>query len=149
MNVCPHNKFERFRFFVLPDNRSGTQNIDIPANEARPLQLAQLTIHSDPGDIVKLRATIGWVATEGLPVVIFTIWRDEPVTGTFVARARETGEQANDRFEITDFSHDDTFFPEERNYTYYLTAHLEDNDTGASVIGPVTFTAVEIDACSG
>jgi len=145
-----HDKFERYRFFVLPVNRPFQQSTGIVKDAPPPNTVARLIIHADPGDVVWLTATVGWLATGsdvGSPDIVFAIRRDDPVTGKIIASIIEDVEFNLDSSSVTSFSGVDTNFDEAREYQYFLTAENIDIDSGAEIIGPVTFNATEIDIC--
>jgi len=144
MTVCGHNEFERFRFFVLPNNTRDAVNMPVSSDPDNPTVLARLSIHSDPNDAVWLTAAVGWQADILQPEVLFKIWRGEPVTGLLIFSAKEKGETA-DRFKATSFSHVDTIFTKAGEYAYTLTAEVTEPGNAAVVTGPITFTAAEIE----
>jgi protein associated with RNAse G/E len=85
-----------------------------------------------------LQETSTVFATNG---VLFKIWRDSTVI--FSAYRSLFGSNSKT---ITSFNHVDSSFAAERHFNYYLTAELPTSGTAATVIGPITFTATEIDS---
>ncbi|MGD0152836.1 MAG: hypothetical protein ABSC17_03595 [Thermacetogeniaceae bacterium] len=121
-----------------------------------PMVLAALTgaqaLGLDAGDRVWLAGTIGWRAvTNGKGVtrvdVIFRIFRNTPVTGLQLFSIRESAESAFDNFEATSFDHVDINPAADGNtlVSYFLTAELPLAGSAATVIGPVTFIASELE----
>jgi hypothetical protein len=151
---CHHNEFERFAFFVLPSNTSGSVSIPLSTG---PTTLATLTIHTDPDDVVSLTGTVGWrVIANGTGLtranVLFQFMRHAVVGGPVIFSADDSGESGFDLNKVTSFSHVDTGFTDfddsgftKRRTTYFLTAQLLDPGSAATVIGPITFTATEIE----
>lgn len=140
LSLSCHDKFERFRFFVLPTNVSGAVNIVLSAT---PVTLAAITIGADCDDAVSLAATIGLQETSAVAAengVLFKIWRDS--TLLFSAYRSLFGSPNKT---IVSFTHVDSDPVVERHYNYYVTAELPTAGTAATVIGPITFTAMEID----
>ncbi|HWR44255.1 hypothetical protein [Sporomusa sp.] len=146
-------EIKRFRFFVLPNNTTGSVSIPITRSPATTT-LASLTRRSDcdSDSAVLLSATVGWVAiTDGTGLdrvdVLFKIWRGAPVTGTLIFSADDSGESGFDSRKVTSFSHVDTRFDfrSSKPPTYFLTAELPDTGSVATVIGPITFTATEFE----
>jgi len=145
-----HDEFKNFSFFVLPNNITGSVAIPITLSPT-PTPLASLTLRSDCNCncAVLLNATVGWLAVAngtGLDRVdvLFKIWRGLPLSN-LVFSADDSAEAAFDSRKVTSFSHVDTNFGSLRLYTYYLTAELPDAGSAATVIGPITFTATEIE----
>lgn len=140
-----HNDdFERFAFFVLPTNTSGSVSIPLSAS---PTTLATITIHSDRNDVVFLTGTVGWRAvTNGTGLnkvnVLFQIRRNA-VGGSLIFSADDSAEASGDNKRVTSFNHVDT--STKSRTTYFLTAQLTDAGSAATVIGPITFTATEIE----
>jgi hypothetical protein len=138
------NEFERFAFFVLPTNTSGSVSIPLSAS---PTTLATVTIHTDRDDVVFLTGTVGWQAkTNGTGLskanVLFKIRRNA-VGGSLIFSADDSGEADGDNNRVTSFDHVDTSIT--GRITYFLTAQLTDAGSAATVIGPITFTATEIE----
>lgn len=139
-----HNDdFERFAFFVLPTNTSGSISIPLSTN---PTPLATVTIHSDRDDVILLTGTVGWRAvTNGTGLnkvnVLFQIRRNA-AGGSVIFSADDSAEAAGDNNRVTSFTHVDTSI--KSRTTYFLTAQLTDPGSAATVIGPITFTATEI-----
>jgi hypothetical protein len=136
--------FERFAFFVLPTNTSGSVSIPLSAS---PTTLATITIHSDRNDVIFLTGTVGWrVVTNGTGLnkanVLFQIRRNA-VGGSLIFSADDSGEANADNNRVTSFDHVDTGI--KGRITYFLTAQLTDAGSAATVIGPITFTATEIE----
>ena len=137
--------FERFAFFVLPNNTTGSVSIPLSAT---PTPLATVTIPTDRDDVVFLTGTVGWRAvTNGRGLekvdVLFKIWRNSLV-GTPIFSALDSGEAGGDDNRVTSFAHVDTGVTECFT-TYFLTAELPDAGSAATVVGPITFTATEIE----
>ncbi|VBB06740.1 Hypothetical protein LUCI_1976 [Lucifera butyrica] len=142
-----HNEVERFRFFVLPNNVSGSVAIPLTLSPT-PTTLASLTLRSDCRNTVLLSATVGWLAvTNGTGLarvdVLFRIWRGAPVTGALIFSADDSASSTADNSRVSSFSHVDTLLT--RPFSYFLTAELPDAGSAATVIGPVTFTAIEFE----
>lgn len=121
-----------------------------------PMVLATLTgaqaLGLDAGDRVWLTGTVGWVAvTNGTGVskvdVIFRIFRNTPVAGPQIFSARESAESGFDNFKTTSFVHVDInpAFNGATLVSYFLTAELPLASSAATVIGPITFTAAELE----
>lgn len=145
-NRSDRESFERFSFFVLPDNTNGAANIPISSNAASPTILPSIAIHSDRDDAVWLTASVGWRAVTGVPNVLFRIWRNAPITGVLIASALQGGDSSSEKNYVTSFSHIDTKFAHSRERQYFLTAEVTNGPTpSATITGPVTFTAAEID----
>jgi len=127
-------------FSTLPDNNSGSVNIPITTS-ATPL--AAITAQASPGLDLVLRASVGWQLPAG-PVtpILFKIWRGSPNIGTLIYSAIDTGEGNFDFRKVTSLAHVDRGFAASGPVTYTLTAELTNPGTAASVIGPLTFTAV-------
>ena len=147
-DVC----LENFRFFVLPSNTAGSVCIPI-TDSPTPRTLASLILRSDcEFDFTALAATVGWQAvSEGRGIdrvsVLFKIWRGTPVTGQLIFSARDSAESDDDNRRVTSFTHVDTGFDfrSSRPPVYFLTAELPNEGSAANVIGPITFTATEIE----
>ena len=141
-------EINNLRFFVLPNNTSGSVCIPLTLSP-RPTTLACLTLRSDSEcDTVFLTATVGWLAvTNGTCLdrvnVLFKIWRGSPVTGTLIFSADDSGESGFDSRKVTSFTHVDN--RPSRPHSYTLTAELPDAGSAATVIGPITFVAIEFE----
>ena len=139
---------ENFRFSVLPNNVSGSVSIPLTST---PTILASLTLRSDcDSDFTVLAATVGWLAvTDGTGLdkvnVLFKIWRGAPLTGCLIFSADDSGESGFDSRKVTSFTHVDTGLRSFKGPTYFLTAELPDAGSAATVIGPITFIATEIE----
>lgn len=145
-----NDEFINFSFSVLPSNTSGSVAIPLTLSPT-PTTLATLTMRSgcDCNCAVALNATVGWLAVAngtGLERVdvLFKIWRGVPLTN-LVFSALDSAESGFDSRKLTSFNHVDTRFGSSRFYTYYLTAELPNIGSAATVIGPITFTATEIE----
>lgn len=91
---------------------------------------------------VQLEVVVGWEATFGVPIVEFSILRDDPNTGTVIFTTLERGDFILNQFITTSFEHVD--LPGETgDVLYYLEARVVAGGT-ATVIGPVTFSGTEI-----
>lgn len=144
------DEFRNFSFSVLPSNTSGSVAIPLTLSPT-PTTLATLTLQSgcDCNCAVALSATVGWVAVAngtGLTRVdvLFKIWRGVPLSN-LVFSAIDSADSALANRIVTSFNHVDTRFGSSRFYTYYLTAELPNIGSAATVIGPITFTATEIE----
>ena len=138
------DSFERFAFFVLPTNTSGSVSIPLSTS---PTTLATITIHGDRNDVVFLTGTVGWRAvTNGTGLnkvnVLFQIRRNA-AGGSLIFSADDSAEANGDNNRVTSFNHVDTNIKSQT--TYFLTAQLIDVGSAATVIGPITFTATEIE----
>lgn len=128
------------QYYTLPQNTTGAANIPI-FNTPTPLVI--LTVTPGTGNnIGTVRANIGWEALTGTTRVIFKVWRGAPNTGNLVYSATDSGEGNFDFRKVTTLAHVDRGFTTSGLVTYTLTAELTNPDTAASVIGPLTFTAV-------
>jgi hypothetical protein len=79
--------------------------------------------------------------------VIFRIFRNTPVAGPQIFSARESAESGFDNFKTTNFVHVD-INPASNGTTlvsYFLTAELPLAGSAATVIGPITLTAAELE----
>jgi len=148
--MSQNDEFINFSFSVLPSNTSGSVSIPLTLTPT-PTTLATLTLRSgcDCNCAVLLNATVGWLAvTDGTGLervdVLFKIWRGVPLSN-LVFSALDSAESGFDSRRVTSFSHVDTRFGASRFYTYYLTAELLNSGSAATVIGPITFTATEIE----
>jgi len=127
-------------FFTLPQNTSGSVIIPITTSVT---PLAALTVQASPDLDLSLRAAIGWQLPPGRTTpILFKIWRGAPNTGNLIYSALDTGEGSFDFRKVTALAHVDRGFTTTGLVTYTLTAELTDPGTAASVIGPLTFTAV-------
>lgn len=138
-----YGKLDEFGYYVLPSNISGSVDISL---ESAVTDLASTKIHSDRDHAVLLTATVGYQAvTDGTGLsrvnVLFKIWRGS----TMVFSANDTAESTSDQKRVTSFTHVDTGFTASRHYKYVLTAELPDIGSAATIIGPVTLTATEIE----
>lgn len=140
------DRFEKFNFFVLPNNTNGAVNIPISSNAASPTILASLAIYADRDDVLWLTASVGWRADTGVVNVLFRIWRNAPVTGILIASALQGGDSNSEINYVTSFSHVDANFTHSRERLYFLTAEVTNAPNTATVRGPITFTATEIDS---
>lgn len=146
-----HNdQFENFNFYVLPSNTSGSVSIPITLSPT-PTPLASVTLRTDCECrcATVLSATVGWVAvTNGIGLgrvdVLFRIWRGLPSAGTFIFSAVDSGQSILDPNQVTSFTHVDTHVGS-RPHTYVLTAELLNTGGAATVIGPITFVASELE----
>jgi len=127
-------------FFTLPNNTSGSVNIPITAS-ATPL--AAITVQTFSGLELSLRAAVGWQLPPGrITPILFKIWHGAPNTGNLIYSTLDTGEGNFDFRKVTALAHVDRGFTTSGPVTYTLTAELTNPGTEASVIGPLTFTAV-------
>lgn len=138
-----HDKLDEIGYYVLPNNISESVTISL---ESAATDLASIKIHSDRDHVVLLTATVGYLAvTDGTGLsrvnVLFKIWRGS----TVVFSANDTAESNSDQKKVTSFTHVDTGFTASKHYKYVLTAELPDTGSAATVIGPVTLTAIEIE----
>lgn len=141
--------FERFRFDVLTPNTNGAISVPISTVVTSPTTLATVNIRTDINDVVWLTATVGWIAATGVTNVRFKIFRGNPTTGTLISSALAGGESGFERNYVTSFSHVDTNLPTIfTDQLYTLTAEVITAGTTATAVGPVTFTASEIDSQS-
>jgi hypothetical protein len=138
---------------LQPNNFSGVIALPLAGT---PVVLASLTdayaLSLDEGDRVWLAGTVGWTAvTNGTGVskvdVIFRIFRNTPLAGPQVFTVRESAEPGFDNFKTTSFIHVD-IDPVSNGATlvsYFLTAELPLSGSAATVIGPITFTAADLE----
>lgn len=127
-------------FFTLPHNTFGSVNIPITAS-ATPL--AAITVQTSPDLELALRVAVGWQVPPGrITPVLFKIWRGAPNTGNLIYSALDSAEGNYDFRKVTSLAHVDRGFTTSGLVTYTLTAELTSPGTAASVIGPLTFTAV-------
>lgn len=127
-------------FFTLPQNTFGSVNIPITAS-ATPL--AAITVQTSPDLELALRAAVGWQLPPGrITPVLFKIWRGAPNTGNLIYSALDSAEGNYDFRKVTALAHVDRGFTTSGLVTYTLTAELTSSGTAASVVGPLTFTAV-------
>lgn len=148
--MSQNDEFKTFRYYVSPNNTSESVSIPISLSPT-PTSLASLTLRSDCtcDCAVLLSATVGWQAiTNGTNLdrvdVLFKIWRGLPLS-TLIFSAIDSADSDSDSRRVTSFSHVDTRLRSSRLFTYYLTAELPDSGSAATVIGPITFTATEIE----
>ncbi|AET67073.1 hypothetical protein Desor_1415 [Desulfosporosinus orientis DSM 765] len=135
-----------YQFYTLPQNTSGAA--DIPIFNT-PTTLASLTVAAGSGsDIATVRANIGWQAQSGGNViqVLFKIWRGAPITGELVCSVQDSAESAFDYVATTDFSEVVSGLTSNQPVTFVLTAETVGTNTLAKVIGPLTFTALDINS---
>ena len=145
-------EIERFNFFVLPNNTSGSVSQPIALSPGFTV-LATLGLHCRDFDHgVILTATVGWLAvTDGTDLdrvnVLFKIWRGAPGHGNLIFSADDSGESGFDSRKVTSFTHVDARFDHrsEKSRSYTLTAELPDPGSAATVIGPITFVATELE----
>ncbi|SMD02564.1 hypothetical protein [Sporomusa malonica] len=144
-------EIDQFRFYVLPNNTTGSVSIPLTLSPT-PTTLASLSLRSDSdcNSTVLLTATVGWLAvTDGTGLekvnVLFKIWRGTPVAGTLIFSADDSGESGADNRKVTSFAHVDNRSRSSKSPTYFLTAELPDAGSAATVIGPITFTATELE----
>lgn len=142
-----------FKFFVLPNNTSGSVSKPIALSPALTT-LATLTLNScrDFDFAVFLTATVGWRAiTDGTGLervnVLFKIWRGAPASGALIFSADDSGESGFDNNKVTSFTHVDTCgcHRSSKQRIYTLTAELPDAGSAATVTGPITFVAAKLD----
>lgn len=145
MSNCRKQKLERFRFFVLPNNFSGSVNLPISSSPANPTILASLEIPVELHDAIWLTGNVGWMADSGIANVLFKIWRGSPVTGTLIYSALQGGESGFERNYIASLSHIDVDECHSSCTTYFLTAEVINPPATATVIGPITFIAAAIE----
>lgn len=127
-------------FYTLPNNTSGSVNIPITTSVTT---LAAITVQTSPDLELSLRAAVGWQLPPGqITPILFKIWRGAPNTGNLIYSAVDTGEGNFDFRKVTALAHIDRGFTTSGPVTYTLTAELTRPGTEASVIGPLTFTAV-------
>jgi len=109
-----------------------------------PTPLASITVLTGPENTVALRAEIGWMVQKSNTTptnVIFKFWRGTPVTGTLLFSAIDSGETFFDMNVVTSLAHIDTGFTFVQDTTYMLTAEVQNPNTSATVVGPLSFTA--------
>lgn len=137
---------------LQPNNFS--EAIALPLS-GTPMVLAALTgaqaLGLDAGDRVWLAGTVGWRAvTNGTGAtkvdVIFRIFRNTPVTGPQVFSIRASAESGFDNFEATGFDHVDINPVTDGNtlVSFFLTAELPLAGSAATIVGPITFIASEL-----
>jgi len=150
--MSPDIEIENFRFFVLPDNTSGSVSKPIARSPALTT-LARLCLDSGRNfDAVLLTATVGWQAVTDATGqekvdVLFKIWRGAPGTGALIFSVVDSGESGFDSNKVPSFTHVDTSC-DCRPLTQLrdpLTAELPDAGSAATVVGPITFVATELD----
>lgn len=128
--------------YSIPNNTYNS--VSIPVTSV-PTPLASITVHTSPGDAVALRAEIGWMVRQVSNItptnVIFRFWRGTPVTGTLLFSAIDSGETFFDMNVVTSLAHIDTGFTFVQDTTYMLTAEVQNPNTSATVVGPLSFTA--------
>lgn len=138
---------------LQPSNFSGA--IALPLS-GTPMVLAALTgaqaLRLDAGNRVWLTGTVGWQAlANGTGTtrvdVIFRIFRNTPVTGPQVFSTRVSAESGFDNFKTVSFTHVDItpIFEGTMLVSYFLTAELPLPGSAATVIGPISFTAAELE----
>jgi hypothetical protein len=143
-----------FTASVLQPNNF-TEAIFLPLS-GTPMVLAALTgaqaLCLNAGDRVWITGTVGWRAvTNGTGAskvdVIVRIFRNTPVTGPLIFSTRESAESGFDNFKTTSFDHVDInpVFDGKTLVSYFLTAELPLIGSAATVIGPITFTAAELE----
>lgn len=114
----------------------------------KPISLATLQIHGNPRSVIWLNATIGWEAITNSDQahvdVAFKIFRSD--TGQEIYSAIDTAQaMEDDHYATTHISYVDSGLPCDGTFYYSLTAELLFNGTAAArIIGPVTFTALEM-----
>ena len=148
----------QFQFSTLNPNTSGAVTMPIPVvPPGNPLVLATLTLRiDDVTDRVWLTGVVGWQGiTNGTGTdkvdAIFSIFRNAPnsTTGQLIFSTRQSTEQAPEsEFETASIDHVDNTpltIHGKRTVTYFLTAQLPLAGSAGNVIGPITFTAAEIE----
>ncbi len=127
-------------FLTLPHNTSESVSIPISTSVT---PLAAITVQTSCGLELALRAAVGWQLPPGPAThILFKIWRGAPNTGNLIYSAIDSGEGVYDFRKVTALAHVDRGFTTSGQVTYTLTAELINPGTAASVIGPLTFTAV-------
>ena len=127
-------------FYTLPHNTTGSVSIPITTS-ATPL--ASITVQATPELELSLRAAVGWeLPPQPSTRILFKIWRGAPNTGNLIYSALDSGEGHYDFRKVTALAHVDREFTTSGLVTYTLTAELINPGTAATVIGPLTFTAV-------
>lgn len=138
---------------LQPSNTSGATVIPIPITPTTTT-LASLTgataMHVDDlTDRIWLSATVGWtavtLATVGRVDVLFKIWRNA-VGGTPIFSTLDSTDALTSQ--TTSFAHVDLTpiaTKGQQTVSYFLTAELLLAGSAANVIGPITFTAAEIE----
>ncbi|MEL4106135.1 hypothetical protein AAFA46_04745 [Oscillospiraceae bacterium WX1] len=130
-------------YAVLPQNTSGS--VSIPLTTAGT-PLASLTLPISAGMLVSLRAAAGLAfssgTSSGTVPVLYKIWRGAPNTGILIYSTLDSGETGFDKFKVTALGTIDSGFTSTGQVTYTLTAELVNASAAASIIGPLTFTAV-------
>ena len=129
---------DNFKFYVLPNNTTGSVLIPVSAT-IQPIAFLSTTLNNN--EAINLRAVIGWVGLSGISNVVYKIWRGAPVTGTLINSSLESSESGLDRNKVTNLAQVDT--GSFGTVTYILTAELLDPARGANIIGPLTFTAAK------
>lgn len=161
---CDGNKTEsgilsQFLFTTLNPNTSGATSISIPVvPPGTPVVIATLrNIRiDDRTDRVWLTGVVGWQGlTNGTGTgkvdAIFSIFRNAPNTtnGQLIFSTRQSTEQFDEsEFETASIDHVDNTpltLLGQRTVSYFLTAQLPLPGSAANVIGPITFTAAEIE----
>lgn len=135
--------------YSIPNNTYNS--VFIPITSV-PTPLASITVPTSPGDTVTLRAEIGWLAQMSdisVTNVIFKFWRGTPVTGALLFSALDSGEASFDKNVVTSLGHVDTDFTSVQDTTYMLTAEVQNPNTGAAIVGPLSFTATRGTLASG
>lgn len=139
---------ENFRFFVLPNNTSGSVSIPLSLT---PTTLASLTLRSNCNfDFTALSATVGWQAVNSGTIldrvnVLFKIWRGTPSSGCLIYSASDCAGCGANSLRLTNLAQIDTGLRSFKAPIYVLTAELTDLGSAANVIGPITFTATEFE----
>lgn len=150
--------FSKFRFTTLTPNISGVVTIPIPVvppDERVVLATLKIKI-DDPKDVVWLTGVVGWNGvTNGTGLgkidAIFSIFRNAPntTTGQLIFSTRQSTEAfPESEFETASIDHVDSTpltSHYQRTVTYFLTAQLPLPGSAGNVIGPITFTAAEIE----
>ncbi|AEG59277.1 hypothetical protein [Desulforamulus ruminis] len=142
-----------FSASVLPNNINGATAIPLattPTTLAALANTSAIRVNS-VNDRVWLTGTVGWravtPATVGRVDVMFRIWRTAPITGTLIFSTLDSA-AALDIDQTTSFIHVDltpVLTPGQHIVPYYLTAELPLTGSAATIIGPITFTAAEIE----
>lgn len=150
--------FDRLRNFVydtLKPNISDSTDPRVPillTNTTGETFLSSITLHLEGNKpSIWLNTTIAFRVNEPTPSqtparMLFRIWRGEPNTGTLVYSTTDSGQggAGDPTFRTSNFNHIDFLKKSCGPVTYTLTVEPM-NIVSISIIGPITFTAAEID----
>ncbi len=159
-NDCAHHNekgiFSEFVADSLRNTVNSVTNIQIGPTANIPFPLSNISLRvDDRSDRVLLQGTIGWRAdVEGTgtnrSTIIFRVFRGSPA-GQPVFSTGDSGEPNFDLLKTTSFTVVDTtpLTGRNPNVSYFLTAETPSPGSVISIIGPIIFTAAEIDANRG